>query len=221
MDLSELSFSAIKKIERMKEDALEKSSHTEVVYKSRKNILYNALISDGYLELDTERETKEYMDYNFYKATDKLLSASVDKILMDLVGHGKDYIMKNKVISITDVPWDFEECFESLCSADGYFDKVDIGDGNFRKALDMHGFTTGAGVNGHYSAGTEKLSKFCKADDEYKVIEILTGKTKEDNDIVLAADEKTKEIKVMFETAEKYGFNVLSDNEYENLTGEN
>ena len=217
MDLSELSFSAIKKIERMKEDALEKSNHTEVVYKSRKNTLYNALISDGYLELDTERETKDYFDYKFYMSTDKLKTSSVDKILMDLVGHDKDYILKNKVISITDVPWDFEDCFESLCSADGYFDKVDIGDGKFRRVLDMHGFTSGAGTNGHYSAGTEKLSMYCKANREDEIIELITGKTKEENATILSNDEKTKEINAMFETAEKYGYAVMTDDEYSNL----
>lgn len=217
MNLSELSFSAIKKIERMKEDALEKSNHTEVVYKSRKNTLYNALISDGYLELDTERETKDYFDYKFYMSTDKLKIASVDKILMDLVGHDKDYILKNKVISIIDVPWDYEDCFESLCSADGYFDKVDIGDGKFRRVLDMHGFTSGAGTNGHYSAGTEKLSMYCKANREDEIIELITGKTKAENDIILVNDEKTKEIKAMHETANKYNFTILTDSEYDDL----
>lgn len=217
MDISELGFSAIKKIERMKENSIEDSKHSEVIYKSRKNTLYKALIADGYLVLDTVNTTKDYMDYDFYLGTDKLKSASIDKILMDLVGHDKDYILKNKVISITDVPWDFEDCIESLCSADGYFDKVDIGDGDFRKALDMHGFTTGAGVNGHYSCGTEKLSKFYKADEEYKVIEIITGKTKAENDEILKNDEKTTAIKTMKETANLYGYIVMTSDEYDDM----
>jgi len=211
MDISELSFGAIRKIERMKEDALEKSSHVEVVYKSRKNRVFNALISDGYLVLDTERETKEYFDYLFYKATDKLLGASIDKILMDLVGHDKDYILKNKVISITDVPYDFEDVFEALTDSDGYFDKVDIGNGVFRQALDMHGFTVGAGVNGHYSSGTSKLATFSKSNRDYEVVETLTGKTQEENDLILTNAHKQEELHQMHKIAKKYGYIVSTD----------
>lgn len=208
MDLSELSFSTIKKLERMKEDANERLDHVEVVYKSRKNILYNVLISEDYLVLDADRETKELFGYAYYNATDKLLGTSVDKILMDIVGHDKAYILKNKVISITDVPNDYESCFEALDDADGYFDKVDIGNGKFRKALDMHGFTIGTGTNGIYSSGTEKLSRFCSSYNDYQVIEILTGKSKEENDRILLNVIETSEIKKIFDVAEEHGYEV-------------
>ena len=218
MDISELGFGAINTIERIKKDLLDiDNNNAVVIYKNRKNIMYKALMKDGYLVLDTVNVTESYAGYDFYNPTEKMKNASIDKILMDLVGYDKETVLKKKVISITDVPYDYEDVFEALNSADGYFDRVDIGNGDWRRALDMHGFTYGAGANGAYSSGSEKLSEFCKNDNEYGVIEILTGKTKEENAEILANDLKAAEIKKMFSLAEKYGYEILTDKQYEDL----
>ena len=205
MDLSELEYDDIRKIEKMKEN------DSEVVYNDRKNILYKALISDEYLVIDDTKEVKEWFNYKFYKPTEKFINASIDKVLMDLVGYDKVTILKKKVISINDVPYDFEDVFKVLVDSNGYFNHIDIGDGVFRRALDMHGFTIGSGTNGHYSSGTKKLAMYTNSNRDYEVIEILTGKTKEENNKIIEEASKEKEFNTKHETARKYGYIVSRD----------
>ena len=165
--------------------------------------------------MDLDRPTKEYKNYKFYFATEKFTSISINEVIEDLTGKSIEQVMKEKVISITDIPYDYEDCFEALNESDGFIGKVDIGNGPFRQALDFHGFTSGAGANGVYSTGTNKLEKYTSSHDDYKVIEIITGKTQEENDKILAEDKVTNDIKLMKEIAEKYGYYVLTEDEYE------
>jgi hypothetical protein len=57
--------------------------------------------------------------------------------------------------------------------------------------------------------GTDKLSHYLKNDLEYSVIEIITGKNKEQNNAIMAEDLKKTETLKMHETAKKYGFSIL------------
>lgn len=206
MDITELDFSDIKTLEHLKV-AIKDSNYRVVVYKIRVSPLYEALISDEYLVIDETYMTADYINYDFYIPTIKMMRTSIDKILIDLVGYDKNYILKNKVISITDVPYDYEEIFDVLCSTDGCFDKVDVGRGVFRQALTMHGFIESVGANGYYSSGTEKLKEFI-ANNSYSVIEILTGKSKDENDTILCENAMQKEIDTMYEIANKYGYSI-------------
>jgi len=156
-------------------------------------------------------EVCENVGYDMYKVTESFNKLSNEEVLQLVTGYTISDILEKKVISILDIPWNYEELFEELDECDGYFDKVDMDSDIFKNALEFHGFTESVGANGYYSVGTGKLSLFIENEKADKVIEILTGKTKEENDKIVEDDLKTKDIAQMRAIALKYGFNILTD----------
>ena len=173
MKINKLPFSTFTKLRYLRA-LLECKDRGVVVYNTDK--FYSILIKKGYLIFKKEDELPEHIDkYKFYRLSDKFIESTDAEILKDLTGKSIKKIMSKKVISIKKIPYDFPNILAELNDCDGY---VDIGNGLFRKALDFHGFTSGAGVNGHYSTGTDKLKAKIK-DREYSfVIETITGKSK-------------------------------------------
>ena len=173
-----------------------------------KDSFSKALITYGMLELV---EVCENVGYDMYKVTESFNKLSNEEVLQLVTDHTISDILEKKVISILDIPWNYEALFRELDECDGYFDKVDMDSGNFKDALEFYGFIRSAGANGYYSTGTEKLSSFVENDSAYEVIEIITGETKEENDKIIADDIKTKDIAQMKAIASKYGFTILTD----------
>jgi hypothetical protein len=161
MDISELEFNTITRLEYMKRVAAEEDGQI-VIYYSNDNAIQENMLELGYLTRNGVDKLDEHIDhYEFLATTDKLNNASIDKILMDLIGYDANKFLKLKVVSIIDIPGNYEDLFNDLCEMNKSNDFTDIGSGDFRKALDMHGFTEGAGVNGHYSYGSDKLVDYC------------------------------------------------------------
>ena len=166
---------------------------------------YHKLVDSGYIEIDTLDDR-----YNFYRALPKFKNTLDAKILEEICGKSIKEIMVSKVIEAEDVPDDFEELIDSLDDADGYFGKVDIYNDALSKVLRFHGFTHGAGPHGTQSVGTDKLEKYSLE----KVIETITGTSYKSFLETKANLEKGKEIALMKELAEKYGYEVMLLDDY-------
>jgi len=172
---------------------------------------YDYLVKFEFIELDQVDDR-----YNFYKTLPKFSKTPDGKILEEICGKSIREIMMTKVIEAEDIPDDFEDLIYELVGTDGYFDKVDIYDQNLSNILRFHGYTTGAGVNGHYSAGTEKLMKT----PIEKVIETITGASYSDFLDQKKYSKKAEEIALMKELAAKYGYEVMLVEDYIELMGE-
>lgn len=204
-DRLELMFS---KIEKEKEDA------RFAVYDDSTFELI--LAKEGYLEI-REEDAQPYSLCKLYRPTDKLLHSDTSSIIEAMTGKSVEEVIKEKTISIKDVPYDYVNALRTLAHSDGYTNYVDIGEGPWRQVLDLHGFTTGAGVNGHYAAGTKKLKELVKTGKYPEIIETITGKNAEENSAILDEDIKQTDIKNMMKTANEYGYVVLTKEEHEQI----
>lgn len=169
---------------------------------------FDALVECGFIELEQADDR-----YNFYTATPLFGHTRDAQILEKLCGKPIKSIMAGKVISVDSIPDDFEDMIEALEETDGYFDKVDLCDSKLGGILRFHGYTTGAGANGHYHAGTEKL----KHTNIEKIIEDITGLDATAFEQAKENSVKRNEIKLMKELADKYEYIVLTESEYDNI----
>lgn len=203
MEVSKIPFTVWEKFDYLTR-LLEDKDPRAVVYTNDK--FSHILIENGYLVFNNDDILASHIDnYKFYRLTDKFKNSCPYDILEALTGKEYIDIMKEKVVSILDIPYDWASALESLRDVDGYFDKVDLGyESKFKGILKFHKLTHGAGTNGHYDAGTDKLNGL--TDDA--VLQIITGKTRKENKAILKEDSKTQAIKLMFETADKYGYEV-------------
>ncbi len=206
MEVSEIPFDVWEKFDYLSR-TLKDQDQRVVVYTHDKFL--HILIDNGYLEFNEDDLLPTHIDhYKFYRLTDKFKNNCHYDILEALTGKEYIKIKKEKVISIVDIPGDWEEALEALRDVSGYMDKVDLGsESKFQGILKFHGFTHGAGTNGHYDAGSDKLDDTSDED----VLAIITGKNKKENDKIISEHFKMQEIHKMNETARKYGYIVSSD----------
>lgn len=165
------------------------------------------LIKQGYLIFDKDSE-EDITPYKFYRISNKLLNLTDKEILEDLTGVGFKHIMSEKVISISKIPLTYKQALNALNDGDGFINLINTDAYELGNILEFHGFVEQTGINGITYDGTDKLANFIKDKGYYSIIEVITGKTRNENEKSINKKNKDIAIEKMMYIADLYGYSV-------------
>lgn len=179
------------------------------------------MVKHGYLEFHEEDKQAEHIThYKFYRLSDKYLNSDIEDILKDITGCSLNEIMRKKVISACKMPFfDYRYIFDYIVEGDwGELEDYERDYPDFVQILNFHGFTEGS-CEFEFSPATERLRKYVKEKNYDRVIEIITGKSRAENEAILKFEADKKNIENMRELAEMYDYVLVKKDISNSLLG--